>query len=90
MKQILESQFQEEVKEHQGLVLVDFFTEWCGYCHMLTPVLEEIDKENGHPTESGMKQISEQVAKTLWIEPDFVYDIIKERSDLEYGKMGEN
>ena len=45
MKQILESQFQEEVKEHQGLVLVDFFTEWCGYCHMLTPVLEEIDKE---------------------------------------------
>ncbi len=45
MKQILESQFQEEVKEHQGLVLVDFFTEWCGYCHMLTPVLVEIDKE---------------------------------------------
>ena len=43
MKQILESQFQEEVKEHQGLVLVDFFTEWCGYCHMLTPILEKVE-----------------------------------------------
>ena len=45
MRQILESEFQTEVKEHKGLVLVDFFTEWCGYCHMLTPVLESIDNE---------------------------------------------
>ena len=45
MKQILESEFQTEVKEYKGLVLVDFFTEWCGYWHMLTPVLESVDKE---------------------------------------------
>ncbi len=45
MKQILESEFQKEVKETKGIVLVDFFTEWCGYCHMLTPILENIDKE---------------------------------------------
>lgn len=45
MRQILESEFQKEVKEQEGVVLVDFFTEWCGYCHMLTPILEEVDKE---------------------------------------------
>ena len=41
MKQIRESEFQNEVLEHNGIVLVDVFTEWCGYCHMLTPELEE-------------------------------------------------
>lgn len=41
MKQIRESEFQNEVLEHNGIVLVDVFTEWCGYCHMLMPELEE-------------------------------------------------
>ena len=44
MKVINESEFVNEVKD--GLVLVDFYAEWCGPCKMLSPVLEQINKEN--------------------------------------------
>ena len=41
------------------------FIEACEKNEIRYLCLKEIDKENGHPTELGMKQISEQVMKCL-------------------------
>ena len=38
--------FKEEVMESGKKVLVDFFASWCGPCKMLSPIIDEIAKEN--------------------------------------------
>ena len=45
MLKINGDQFQNEVLNHKGLVLVDFYADWCGPCKMTSPILEELSNE---------------------------------------------
>ena len=38
--------FQTEVLDFSGTVLIDFWAEWCGPCRMLSPVIDEVAAEN--------------------------------------------
>ncbi len=37
--------FDEEVLNYKGKVLVDFWAEWCGPCMMLGPIIGEVSEE---------------------------------------------
>ncbi len=50
VKKIQQNEFEELVLNQKGIVLVDFFADWCGPCKMLGPVLEQLSEEKQEVT----------------------------------------
>ena len=44
---VTESSFEQEVLQSDKPVIVDFWAEWCGPCHAVSPVLDKIAEERG-------------------------------------------
>ena len=55
---LTDATFDQEVRK-PGPILVDFWAEWCGPCHRVAPVLEEVARARGDRLRLGKLNIDE-------------------------------
>ncbi len=48
LKEVNSANFQTEVLDASGTVLVDFWAPWCGPCRMQAPILEKLAQSGIH------------------------------------------
>ena len=44
MKLLKWSEAQNEIKNHKGIIYLWFGTEWCSDCHMMLPIVEQVEQ----------------------------------------------
>jgi thioredoxin len=45
--QLTEQNFDEAITRGEGVMMVDFWAEWCGPCRAIAPVLDELTRDSG-------------------------------------------
>ena len=50
---ITSENFNEEVLNSKGKVLIDFYADWCGPCKMMSPIIDQIAEETNEDVKVG-------------------------------------
>ena len=62
VREVSDSSFEKDVLGSSKPVLVDFWAEWCGPCHAVAPVLDQIAEERSGELRIAKVNIDEQPA----------------------------
>lgn len=57
---ITKENFNDEVRNYKGVVLLDLWASWCGPCMMLAPIVEEIAAEFDGKVKVGKINVDEE------------------------------
>ena len=57
---ITKDNFQSEVLDYSGTVLIDFWADWCGPCRMLSPIIAQIAEEKASALKVGKINVDEE------------------------------
>ena len=62
---LTKNNFDNEVLNYEGKVLVDFWASWCGPCKMIAPVVEEIANEFEGKLKVGKVNVDEEAELSI-------------------------
>ncbi len=57
--EITDANFEEEITSSRGLAMVDFWAEWCGPCHIVGPIVDELADEYADRVKVGKVDVDE-------------------------------
>ena len=54
-----DANFEDEALSKKGVVVIDFWAEWCGPCRLVTPTIEQLATEFGDTVKIGKLNIDD-------------------------------
>lgn len=84
-KQLTDENFEDETKN--GMVLVDFYADWCGPCRRLAPILEKVAQKLQGKISVTKLNIEEQEATAAELEVHSFPTLLLFKDGQEVGRL---